>query len=166
MNQLSLLPRVSGAVTVSSPPECNALLSEYHYLGPVSSGVLWLGWYEQDELVQCQVYRHPSSRHIDPTWLELSRWCIGPTAGRNAGSRFHAGAVRLIRSIRPDATTLVSYSELGRHTGALYRSCNWEPMPTHHAIRYEQDGQGYPSGHGSWDGVTTQQPKMRWVFHL
>jgi hypothetical protein len=83
-----------------------------------------------------------------------------------AGSWFMARAVRIIRDVSPGVEMLVSYSELGRHTGALYRSCNWQPWPTHHAVRYEADGVGYPSGHGSWDGVVVQSPKMRWVYRV
>jgi hypothetical protein len=116
-------------------------------------------------LVACQLYRSPTARMMnDPHRLELVRWCLTPAAGKNAGSRMMAWVARQLR--RTTYRQLISYSELGRHTGALYRASGWVPWPTHHANRYMENGVGYPSGHGSWDGVTVQRPKMRWRFEL
>jgi hypothetical protein len=46
------------------------------------------------------------------------------------------------------------------HTGALYKACNWRWRPTWVQLKPP------PSGGGSWDGVTRQEPKARWVFEL
>ena len=168
MSQLALIARPDGEVLIEAASVCNPFLLEYHYLGPLASARLWLASFTNDEIDQCQAWRWPTSRHLpaDGSCLELSRWCIGPTAGKNAGSWFMARAVRLIRGAFPSVSLLVSYSELGKHTGALYKSCNWEAWPTHHSERWEQDGIGYASGHGSWDGITVQAPKMRWRLGL
>lgn len=149
----------------ASIDEANALLAVHHYLGPISGGRFILGERDNDgRLVQVQVWRSPTARLVQQDWLELSRWCI-LTRKPNAGSQM-MGWVRRYLKQACDAPVLVSYSELGKHDGGLYRASGWEPLPTHHAERWLQDGAGYPSGHGSWDGATVQTPKMRWIIRL
>jgi hypothetical protein len=148
---------------VGTVDEANALLRVHHYLGPVGWARLvvcqWIG----GEVVGAMAWKPPTSRRLpaDGTWLELARWCLTPAGGPNAGSRMHAAAVRIIRERFPAVTTLVSYSDPSvGHTGALYRACNWQWRPTWMQLRPP------PSGGGSWDGVTPQAPKARWVFAL
>jgi hypothetical protein len=152
--------------TPATVDEVNPLLSCEHYLGPVSScRYAFAGWVD-DELVACQVWRWPTARMLpsDGSWLELSRWCLTPDAGRNAGSRMMAWAARWLRRNASGVTTLVSYSDpVHGHTGALYKASGWAYTPTHHGDRYDANGVGYPSGHGSWDGETVQSPKHRWT---
>jgi hypothetical protein len=149
--------------------ECNQLLAVAHYLGPiVSDRHSFTGW-RNDELVACQVYRWPTARMLpsDGKWLELSRWCLTPEAGKNAGSRMMGWVARWLRRNEMDVTTLVSYSDpLHGHTGALYRASGWRYAPTHHAERFDRDGVGYPSGHGSWGDGVRQEPKHRWLYDL
>ncbi len=167
LGQLSFFLHEPGRVEVASLTECNALLEVHHYLGPSSISELALGlWDEDQRLRQCQVWKYPTARLVPQEWFELARWCIAPGSGPNAGSKFHGQAIRLLRSLRPELQTLVSYSDMTKHNGALYRACNWEEAPTHHAERFRANGVGYPSGHGSWDGVTRQEPKLRWLFNL
>lgn len=64
----------------------------------------------------------------------------------------------------PDVLVGVSYSDPTHHTGGVYRASGWAEALTHHGERYRANGIGYPSGHGSWDGVTTQAPKIRWTY--
>jgi hypothetical protein len=148
---------------VGTVDEANALLREHHYLGPVDWGRLticqWLGGL----VVGAMVWRPPTSRRLpaDGSWLELSRWCLTPAGGANAGSRMHRAAVQEIRNRMPTVTTLVSYSDPSvGHTGSLYKACNWRWRPTWMQLVPP------PSGGGSWDGVTRQEPKARWVFEL
>ena len=141
----------------------NVLLGRYHYLGPTTRGQAYAGHLD-GVLAAVQVWRAPSSRHLpsDGTWLELSRWCLTPYAGPNAGSRQHGAFVRWVRLHRPDVTTLVSYSDPSQgHTGALYKACNWQWAPTWQRLFTP------PTGNGSWDGGRTMQAaKDRWVFVL
>lgn len=141
--------------------EANALLSRHHYLGPLHSGARMTIICQRDgETVAAMMWKHPTSRRLpsDGSWLELSRWCLTPTAGENAGSRMHKWSVRLIRDHLPEVTTLVSYSDpAAGHTGALYRACNWQWAPTWVRLRPP------PSGHGDW-GTGPQDIKDRWVF--
>lgn len=142
--------------------EVNALLTERHYLGRISGGRLIFGGYDPaGRLVAAQVWRTPTSRRLpsDGSWLELSRWCLTPEAGPNAGSRQHRAVTRLLRQTAPEVTTLVSYSDPSvGHTGALYRSCNWQWAPTWLRLRPP------PTGNGNWGKDAKQSPKDRWVY--
>lgn len=141
--------------------EANALLRDHHYLGPVDWGRLVVCQWAGGEIVGAMVWRSPTSRNLPADWLELARWCLTSDGGRYAGSRMHRAAVRQIRARLPHVTTLVSYSDPSvGHTGSLYRACNWRWRPTWHRLAPP------PSGHGSWDGVTTQSVKDRWIFEL
>ncbi len=145
--------------------EVNDLLTRNHYLGPIKSGTfacIVIGQVGQ-QVVAAQVWRRPTSRRLpsDGSWLELSRWCLTPAAGKNAGTRQHAAAVRLLRTEFPDVTTLVSYSDPSQgHTGALYRACNWRWAPTWHRLRPP------PTGSGNWGTQKVQHVKDRWVFEV
>ena len=163
-------PTLALRCEVGTVAEANALLGAFHYLGPVSAArYVFCGWSPHDELVACQVWRWPSARMLpaDGSWLELSRWCLTPEAGKNAGSRMMRWVARWLRRNAPDVEVLVSYSDpVHGHDGALYKASGWAASPTHHALRYRANGVGYPSGHGSWDGVTRQNPKERWTYRL
>ena len=112
--------------------ETNALLAEHHYLGPSKSGGkhLFGGWVD-GKLVAAQVWRSVTARRLNsPAILELSRWCLTPPAGANAGSRMHKYAVAELRK-SSEVEILVSYSDPSAgHGGSLYRACNWLWAPT------------------------------------
>jgi len=149
--------------------EVNQLLVDEHYLGPTNSArYCFAGWVD-GELVAAQVWRWPTARMLpsDGSWLELSRWCLTHDAGKNAGSRMMGWVARWLRRNAVGVTTLVSYSDpVHGHTGSLYKASGWTYTPTHHGDRYDANGYGYPSGHGSWDGVTRQSPKHRWTYAI
>lgn len=143
--------------------EADPLLTERHYLGPIKSGkVTRIVVGETDgKIVAAQVWRPPTSRRLpsDGSWLELSRWCLTPEAGPNAGSRQHRAAVKLLADL--GVTTLVSYSDPSQgHTGALYRACNWLWSPTWQRLRPP------PTGAGNWGGKAVQHVKDRWIFPI
>ena len=143
--------------------ELNPLLRREHYLGPLDSGQFILVGVIAGSVVAGQVWKLPTTRHLpfDGSWLELARWVLTPQAGENAGTRFHAAAVRALRQRSSEATTLVSYSDPSvGHTGALYRACNWLWAPTWIRLRPP------PSGHGAWKVGEPQAIKDRWVFPL
>lgn len=142
--------------------EANRLLPGNHYLGPARGAQLVFVGMAGRHVVATQVWRNPSSRNLpaDGTWFELSRWCLTPAAGKNAGSRNHAAVLPLLKQM--GAHTLVSYSDpAAGHTGALYRACNWIWAPTWLRLRPP------PTGNGSW-GVegNREAVKDRWVFHV
>jgi hypothetical protein len=146
---------------LGSLDDANPLLASAHYLGPTHRARLVVVQYVENAVVAAQVWSLPTTRHLpaDGSFLELARWCLTPDSGKNAGSRMHAFAVRAIRSTLPEVTTLVSYSDRAvGHTGSLYRACNWQWKPAWQRVSPP------PSGSGSWDGVTRQEPKDRWVF--
>lgn len=162
--RLWALPDDSVTWEAASLDDVNPLLSARHYLGPVSGSVrfVFAGVIGRD-VVAAMVWKLPTSRHLpsDGSWLELSRWCLTPEAGKNAGSRMHGWVARYLLAHAPEVTTLVSYSDPSAgHTGSLYRACNWRWRPTWMRLAPP------PSGHGSWDGITVQSVKDRWVFDL
>lgn len=139
------------------------LLEREHYLGPLKGARLAIAGHNDGELVAGMIWRRPTSRRIPPdgSWLELSRWCLTPAAGPNAGSRSHAASVRLIKEHQPGVKTLLSYSDPSAgHRGELYRACNYLWIPTWHRLRPP------PTGLGSWDGVKSQAVKDRWLYPL
>lgn len=145
---------MSAAGTFTNAASVNGLLAEHHYLGPIRRGVAW-----RDEFGVI-VIANPTARNLPPRWLELVRWCI-ISREKNAGSRQWAGFVRALRKLRPDCTTMVSYSDPSvGHTGALYRACNWRWAPTWHRLRPP------PTGNGSWKVGERQSVKDRWIFPL
>lgn len=136
------------------PAAVAATLAKRHYLGPIGRGDAWR---DHHGVI---VVSGPTARRLPPAWLELSRWCI-LSDQLFAGSRQWAAFVRALRIERPDATTIVSYSDPSvGHTGALYRSCNWLWAPTWHRFRPP------PSGNGGWAEGKQQSVKDRWVFPL
>lgn len=148
---------------VGTLDEVNPLLTERHYLGPIRSGghALVVVGQAAGRVVAAQVWRRPTSRRLpkDGTWLGLSRWCLTPDAGENAGSRQHRFAAAKLREL--GVTTVVSYSDPSAgHTGALYRACNWIWAPTWLRLRPP------PTGNGNWGGNGRQSVKDRWVFHV
>lgn len=146
---------------IGTVAEANELLRHHHYLGPIDWARLVICQWVDGEVVGAMCWKHPTSRRLPTGWLELARWCLTVDGGKNAGSRMHGYAVRLIRERFPECTTLVSYSDPSvGHTGALYKACNWRWRPTWVQLKPP------PSGGGSWDGVTRQEPKARWVFEL
>ena len=154
--------------TRAAVAEVNPLLSTSHYLGAVKSARFCFAGWVDDVLVAAQVWRWPTARMLpsDGSWLELSRWCLTPQAGKNAGSRMMRWVRGEIRREAPAVRVLVSYSDPSAgHSGALYKASGWDESPTHHTERWKANGKGYPSGHGSWDGgLTKQHPKQRWTY--
>jgi hypothetical protein len=123
-----------------------------HYLGHAHRGFAWSDEYG------IAVLGGPTSRRLPTDWLELSRWCL--RGEKNDGSRQWSRIARELRR-ETEYTTVVSYSDPSvGHTGALYRACNWWWAPTWHRVVPP------PSGFGSWDGMTQQSVKDRWVFAL
>lgn len=159
-----LFPTGDGlAWRIGSLREANRLLATRHYLGPIGRSRFVFVGEAAGRIVAAQVWALPTSRRLpsDGTWLELSRWCLSPEAGADAGSRMHAWVVRWLRTNAPAVTTLVSYSDPSQgHTGALYRACNWRWAPTWHRLRPP------PTGQGNWGGAGRQEVKDRWVFDL
>lgn len=130
-----------------------AFLDANHYLGRATRGIAW-----EDEF-GVLVLASPTSRHLPPDWLELTRWCL--LGVPNGGSRQWSAVSRWLKRERVDVTTVVSYSDPSvGHTGALYRACNWRWAPTWHRLRPP------PTGNGAWRVGEGQSVKDRWVFPL
>jgi len=143
--------------------DVSSFLQAEHYLGPLRSARLVIAGSLDGAVVAATVWRRPTSRRLpkDGTWLELSRWCLTPRAGINAGSRSHAASVRILRTVEPLVRTLVSYSDPAvGHRGELYRACNWLWAPSWLRLRPP------PTANGNWGGEQVASVKDRWVFPL
>jgi hypothetical protein len=128
------------------------LLDAHHYLGARGAR----GRLVYEDAHGAIVFSSPSARRIPAAWLELSRWCL--LDGK--GSIQWSVAVEWIRRARPEATTIVSYSDPSvGHSGALYRACNWIWAPTWHVLREPPTGAGIRGG-------KPQRAKHRWVYLL
>jgi hypothetical protein len=129
----------------------NALLAEFHYLGPTNRGEAY------SDKHGVMIFANPNSRRLpQDRWLELVRWCIV----NGSGSQQWASARRWLMQKYPHVTTVVSYSDPSvGHDGALYRACNWLWAPTWHRLRTP------PSGNGNW-GSGQQETKDRWIAAL
>lgn len=139
---------------ICSVGETYAVLARDHYLGPTKAATF--AWSDEFGVI---VFAAPRARRIPHRWLEVVRWCL---AGQpNGGSRQWAAAVAEIRRLRPDCTTVISYSDPDQgHTGALYRACNWLWAPTWLRLRPP------PTGNGSWTAGRKQSVKDRWIYPL
>lgn len=130
------------------------ILMDRHYLGAIKRGV---AWHDDFGVI---VIAPPTARNIPNTWVELVRWCLDHSI-KNGGSRQWSQFVRALRKMRPDLTTIVSYSDPSvGHTGALYRACNWWWAPTWHRLRPP------PTGNGAWSEGQQQSVKDRWIFPI
>lgn len=132
----------------------NRALNEKHYLGASGRG------FALHDDAGILVFANPSSRRLPQDWLELVRWCLIARTP-NAGSNQWARVAAWLRTNRPEASTVVSYSDPSAgHLGALYRSCNWLWAPTWHRLRPP------PTGNGDWGRDEPQATKDRWVYPL
>lgn len=141
-------------MTWVKPQSVRSILSKHHYLGSTTRGS---AWFDRRGVL---VFASPTSRRLPSSWLDLTRWCI-LSREKNAGSMQWAVVKKALLEKFPEVTTVVSYSDPSQgHSGSLYRACNWWWAPTWHRLRPP------PTGQGTWDGVTVQAVKDRWIFPL
>ncbi len=72
------------------------------------------------------IWGNPVARLLpQQTWLELKRLAIPDDAPRNMASRMLAVMARMVKKLRPEITTLVSYQDTEVHTGVIYKAAGW-----------------------------------------
>lgn len=80
-----------------------------------------------DTAYAAAIWTHPVNRDLpQDTWLELRRLAIAPDAPKNTASRLLGVMARLVKKSRPELVRLVSYQDMGVHTGTIYRAAGWE----------------------------------------
>lgn len=90
------------------------------------------------------IWSNPVARNLPQTaWMELRRLAIGP-APKNTASRMLAIMARLIRRKRPLVVRLVSYQDLGVHTGTIYRAAGWVPTIVNADGNWNRPGRSRP----------------------
>ena len=61
------------------------------------------------------------------TWLELRRFAIADDRPKNTASRMLGWMARDIQKRFPDVVRLISYQDLGVHSGTIYKAAGWKP---------------------------------------
>ncbi|HYE77956.1 MAG TPA: hypothetical protein VEI97_08225 [bacterium] len=108
------------------------------------------------------LWTRPINRSLPvKTWLELRRLAVAPDAPRNTASRMLAWMARDIARTRPEVVRLISYQDVERHTGGIYRAAGW--------VRGDQRAQaGKRWNHKTRSRNPDQSvsAKVRWEKHL
>ncbi len=116
---------------------------------------------EHDGLIYAvAIWSHPVSRSLpQDTWLELRRLAVAPDAPRNTPSRMLAVMARLLRKSFPILKVLMSYHDMGVHTGAIYRAAGWKPTIVKKATSWTNAVRMRPNDQAFSD-------KQRWELEL
>lgn len=95
------------------------------------------------------------------TWLELRRFAIAPDAPRFTASRMLGWMRRDILKRFPEVERLISYQDLDKHTGTIYKASGWRP-----AENFQPRARGW--GNRPRIGRTNQAvaPRMRWELPM
>lgn len=73
------------------------------------------------------IWSNPVARNLpQQTWLELRRLALSSDCPKNTASRMLSVMTRLIRKLRPEIETLVSYHDTEVHSGGIYRAAGWK----------------------------------------
>jgi hypothetical protein len=125
-----------------------------------TNAMLCFGAVHSQKCYAVAIWSHPVSRSLPQVeWLELRRLAISGDAPKNTASWMLSVMVRLIRKLRPEVTTLISYQDKSVHTGTIYKAAGWKPTAFK---RYS-----------SWSNATRVRPKdqaasdkQRWELTL
>jgi len=102
------------------------------------------------------IWSHPVNRSLpQETWLELRRFAIAPDRPRNTASRVLSVMARMIRKSEPKMERLISYQDMGVHTGTIYRAAGWTATVTKSATSWTNAKRTRPADQAFSD-------KQRW----
>ena len=110
------------------------------------------------------MWSNPVARKLpQTTWLELRRFAIHNSRPKNTASRMLGWMARDIRKRFPKVVRLISYQDLGAHSGTIYRAAGWKQAENY---RHNGGKLGWRSRYRS--GATGQKtsPRMRWEKEL
>jgi hypothetical protein len=72
------------------------------------------------------IWSHPVSRNLPQVhWLELRRMAICDERPDNTASWMLGIMARLLKKQRPHLAKLISYQDLGCHSGTIYKAAGW-----------------------------------------
>ncbi len=122
----------------------------------VNQPFLSFGAQHGDTLYAVAIWSNPAARNLpQQTWLELRRMAVSPEAPRNTPSWMIGVMTRMIRKLRPQIDTLVSYSDMDVHAGTIYKASGWKATTI--------------NANGNWTRVKRPRPiaqslaaKQRW----
>jgi hypothetical protein len=102
------------------------------------------------------IWSNPVARNLpQDTWLELRRLATAPDAPKNACTRMLRVMRLLIARYRPEVVRLVSYCDLGVHTGAIYKAAGWTPTAINRDGTWDRPNRSRPE-------AQSNAPKQRW----
>lgn len=108
-------------------------------------------------------WTNPQSRRLPQLgWIQLKRFAIAPDRPENTASRMLGWMARDIAKRFPDVTTLVSYQDCDKHTGAIYAACGWEPGP----IEERSEGTTWKTRERQRKASEPPKRVRRWVKEL
>lgn len=98
------------------------------------------------------------------TWLELRRFAIAPDAPKFTASRMLGWMRRDILKRIPEVERLISYQDMDKHAGTIYKAAGWRP-----AENFKPRARGWIGwGNRPRKGRTNQSvaPRMRWEYAI
>ena len=130
----------------TSPPErCVGMAAEY------------LGRY-----YVASIWSPPVARNLNHQGIyELRRLAIAPDAPKNTASRMLRVMRLLIVRRKPGLKKLISYQDMGVHTGTIYKAAGWK------AVRQDRGGEWARPELGRHNRpAQSAAPKVRWEYDL
>lgn len=80
----------------------------------------------EDRIFAVAIWSHPVNRTLpQKTWIELRRMAICDERPDNTASWMLGIMARLLRRERPQLVKLISYQDLGVHSGTIYKAAGW-----------------------------------------
>ena len=102
------------------------------------------------------IWSNPVARNLpQQTWMELRRLAVAPDRPKNTCSRILAVMARLIAKEKPSVERLISYQDLGVHTGTIYRAAGWTETTTNPDGNWTRRKRARPT-------AQSEYPKRRW----
>lgn len=104
----------------------------------------------EDKLYAVAIWSNPAARNLpQQTWLELRRFAVADDAPTNCASRMLKVMRFLIRRARPDVERLISYQDIGEHSGTIYKVAGWVKADA------------APNADRGWDRPNRSRPKSQ-----
>lgn len=155
---------VSKDVYILDKYSANAMLNDWHYLGPVINSVIAIGHNEG-----CLIFGNPRSRYFHkhhPNSVELIRMAAKPDRTWALTSLI-SKALKLLKQVTT-YDLVVSYADTNvGHTGTIYKAANWIDDgftgQNGHPIIYINDKQVHPKTLYARHG-TSSIPKLKEIY--
>jgi hypothetical protein len=121
---------------------------------------LCYGAHYQGRIYAVAIWSNPVGRNLPQrAWLELRRLAVAPDRPRNTCSRILRVMALLIGKERQHVENLISYQDLGVHSGTIYRAAGWTPTAVNKDGNWTRRKRARPT-------AQSVCPKQRWEKRL